>query len=188
MFYRLPVLGSLLLLISLFTNVIADSAGCGKTPTTTSGTKSMTVNGKSRQYIIRVPENYNKTRPYRLVFGLHWYGGTMTDVATGQTVQRNVWDHYGLRRLANESTIFIAPQGLNNGWGNTNGEDVTFVDQIIKEVENDLCVNEKLRFATGFSYGMNFFPQKMLVVYTDAQRWFHGSSVGLRSRLGLPRS
>ncbi|ORY11880.1 hypothetical protein BCR34DRAFT_537611 [Clohesyomyces aquaticus] len=153
MFARLFSVGAVFLLLSLINNVTANSAGCGKTPTLTSGTKTMTISGKQRQYILRVPDNYDKSKPYRLVFGFHWYGGTMTDVASGQTVQRNVWDYYGLRRLANESTIFVAPQGLDNGWGNVNGDDDTFVDQLLKTIESDLCVNEKLRFAAGFSYG-----------------------------------
>lgn len=129
------------------------SSGCGKNPTLTSGTKSITVNGKTRQYILRVPNNYDKSKQYKLIFCLHWLGGTMTDVATGRTMQTNVWDYYGLRRLANENAIFVAPQGLNNGWANSGGEDLTFIDAMIRTIESDLCVNQRLRFATGFSYG-----------------------------------
>lgn len=69
----------------------ARSAGCGKGPSIASGTKSITINGKNRQYIVRVPNNYDQNRAYKLIFGLHWLSGTMTDVATGQTVQRDVW-------------------------------------------------------------------------------------------------
>ncbi|GAA3415023.1 hypothetical protein [Streptosporangium vulgare] len=80
-------------------------------------------------------------------------GGTATDVATGQTVQRDVWSYYGLQRLAGESTIFVAPQGIGNGWANSGGEDVTFVDDMIRRIEGDLCVETTQRFALGFSYG-----------------------------------
>lgn len=170
MWSRLFTAGAVLLLLSLIDQVVANSAGCGKTPTLKSGTNTMTVAGKQRQYILRIPDNYDKSKPYRLVFGFHWYGGTMTDVATGQTVQRNVWDYYGLRRLANESTIFVAPQGLDNGWGNTNGDDVTFVDQMIKTIESDLCVNEKLRFAAGFSYGNNCTLNLRTRAYIDFEK------------------
>ncbi|KAK7034704.1 hypothetical protein VNI00_012111 [Paramarasmius palmivorus] len=128
------------------------TAGCGKAPLT-SGTYSLTVNGKNRQYILKVPDNYDRNRPYRLIFGLHWLGGTMTDVATGQTVQRDVWSYYGLQRLADNSAIFVAPQGLNNGWANSGGEDIAFIDAIIKTLDAGLCINPRLRFATGFSYG-----------------------------------
>jgi len=170
MLIRLLSAGAVLLLLSIIDKVVANSAGCGKTPTLMSGTKTMTVTGQQRQYILRIPDNYDKSKPYMLVFGFHWYGGTMTDVATGQTVQRNVWDYYGLRRLANESTIFVAPQGLDNGWGNTNGNDVTFVDQMIKTIESDLCVNEKLRFAAGFSYGKSCIPQSETLTYIDFEK------------------
>ncbi|WP_246059461.1 cellulose binding domain-containing protein [Herbidospora galbida] len=134
-------------------SVMAATAGCGKTPTLRSGTYSLQHNGKSRSYILRVPDNYDNTRQYRLVFGFHWLNGTATDVATGQTVQRDVWSYYGLQRLANNTAIFVAPQGLNNGWANSAGEDVTLVDAIINQIESDLCVDTAQRFAVGFSYG-----------------------------------
>ncbi len=75
------------------------------------------------------------------------------DVATGQTVQRDVWSYYGLLRLSNNSTIFVAPQGLDNGWANAGGEDVTFVDDMLRRIEGDLCVDTTQRFSVGFSYG-----------------------------------
>ncbi|MGX4655223.1 cellulose binding domain-containing protein [Micromonospora sp. SCSIO 07396] len=131
----------------------AATAGCGKAPTLASGTHTITSNGKNRSFILRVPDGYDANRQYRLVLGFHWVGGTATDVATGQTVQRDVWSYYGLQRLANNSTIFIAPQGLNNGWGNAGGEDITFVDNILNRVEAGLCVDTTQRFALGFSYG-----------------------------------
>lgn len=134
-------------------NAAAASAGCGKTPTLTSGTHTIQSNGKNRSYILKVPDNYDKNRPYRLVFGFHWVGGTATDVATGRTVETGTWAYYGLQRLANDSTIFVAPQGLNNGWGNAGGEDLTFVDNMISQIEGALCADTSRRFALGFSYG-----------------------------------
>ena len=98
-------------------------------------TATVTSSGKNRTFILRVPDGYDVNRQYRLVVGFHWRGGTATDVATGQTVQRDVWSYYGLQRLANNSTIFVAPQGLNNGWANAGGEDITFVDDILRRVD-----------------------------------------------------
>jgi poly(3-hydroxybutyrate) depolymerase len=129
------------------------TAGCGSAPTLANGVNTIQSGGRSRSYILRIPEGYDNQHPYRLVIGFHWLGGTATDVATGQTVQRDVWAYYGLLRLAGESTIFVAPQGLNNGWANTGGEDVTFVDDMLRQIESDLCVDTSRRFALGFSYG-----------------------------------
>ncbi|MEU6667999.1 cellulose binding domain-containing protein [Streptomyces sp. NPDC046727] len=131
----------------------AASPGCGKAPTLTSGTYTIQSSGKNRSFILRIPDGYDRNRAYRMVFGFHWLGGTSTDVATGRTVETGTWAYYGLQRLANNSAIFIAPQGLDNGWANTGGEDVTFVDDMIRKIEADLCVDTTQRFALGFSYG-----------------------------------
>lgn len=128
------------------------SGGCGKTPTITSGTHSITVNGQTRQYIIRVPNGYDNSNAYKLIFGFHWVGGTMTDVASGGT-DGALWAYYGQQRMANEKAILVAPQGLSNGWANSNGQDITFVDQMRQAIENGLCVDQGQRFAVGFSYG-----------------------------------
>ncbi|MBX7267606.1 cellulose binding domain-containing protein [Micromonospora sp. Llam7] len=132
---------------------LAATAGCGTAPTLRSGTHTIQSNGKNRSFILRVPDNYDNNHPYRLVFGFHWLSGTATDVATGQTVQRDAWAYYGLLPLSNNSTIFVAPQGINNGWANSGGEDVTFVDDMLRRIEADLCVETTQRFALGFSYG-----------------------------------
>ncbi|MBA2813278.1 hydrolase [Streptomyces sp. KM273126] len=129
------------------------AAGCGQAPTLQDGTHTIQSGGKNRSFILDVPDNYDRNRPYRLVLGFHWWGGTATDVSTGQTVERDVWAYYGLKRLANNSTIFVAPQGLNNAWANAGGEDVTFVDDVLRRVEGDLCADTTRRFALGFSYG-----------------------------------
>jgi poly(3-hydroxybutyrate) depolymerase len=132
---------------------LAATAGCGTAPALASGTHTIQSNGRNRTFILRLPDNYDANRPYRLVLGFHWLNGTATDVATGQTVQRDTWAYYGLLRLGSTSTIFVAPQGLNNGWGNAGGEDLTFVDDILRRLDAGLCVDTAQRFALGFSYG-----------------------------------
>lgn len=98
---------------------------------------------------------YDSNHPYRLVFGFHWRGGTANDVDSGGTDGYN-WSYYGLRRLAdnaNNSTIFVAPQGNGNGWANPGGQDVTFVDAMVNQIESGLCVDTTQLFSAGFSYG-----------------------------------
>ena len=129
----------LLVLAASLQGIVAQSSGCGKSPPS-SGTKNI----GSRQYILQVPANYNSNTRYKLIFGFHWRGGSMNDVAPS---------YYGLRALAGETAIFVAPNGLNAGWANSGGADTNFVDQIVAEVKNGLCVDERQVFATGFSYG-----------------------------------
>jgi poly(3-hydroxybutyrate) depolymerase len=127
------------------------SAGCGKTPTLTSGSRTI-QSGGSRSYILRIPSNYDNTHPYRLVFAFHWNGGTMNDIDGGGS-SGAVWSYYGLQAQANNSTIFVAPQGNGNGWANSGGADLAFVDAMVKLIEDDLCVDTTRIFALGFSYG-----------------------------------
>jgi poly(3-hydroxybutyrate) depolymerase len=128
------------------------SAGCGKTPTLTSGSRTIQSSGQSRSYILRIPDNYDNNHAYHLIFAYHWVGGTMQDVDGGGT-SGAVWSYYGLRAQANNGTIFVAPQGISNGWGNSGGADVKFTDDMIALIEGDLCVDKTQLFALGFSYG-----------------------------------
>jgi len=130
------------------------SAGCGKAPTLRNGTIDIDSNGP-RQYILRAPDNYDGNHAYRLILAYHWYGGTAQEVAGGTAATESPF--FGLWDLAAGSTIFVAPQGLgsgpDDGWANTDGDDVAFTDAIIAQLEAAFCIDTTRVFATGFSYG-----------------------------------
>ncbi|MEV5319245.1 RICIN domain-containing protein [Streptomyces sp. NPDC052687] len=126
--------------------------GCGSAPTLTSGTHTIQSGGKTRSFILRVPAGYDSNHRYRLIFAFHWRGGTAADVASGGT-SGSAWSYYGQQEQSNNTAILVAPQGLGNGWANSGGEDVTFVDDMIRRIESGLCVDPAQRFATGFSWG-----------------------------------
>jgi poly(3-hydroxybutyrate) depolymerase len=128
------------------------TAGCGTNPTLTSGTHTISSGGQNRTYILSIPSNYSNSHPYRLVFGLHWLNGTAANVATGGA-DGAAWAFYGQKQLSNNSTIFVAPQGIDNGWANTGGRDLTLIDDLTKLVESNLCVDTSQLFAMGWSYG-----------------------------------
>lgn len=132
------------------------SAGCGKTPTMASGSRTINSNGTNRNYMLRIPPNYDKNQAYPLVFAFHWNGGTMGDVDGGGT-SGYTWSYYGLREKADKSTdkrmIFVTPQGLGNGWANSNNQDLILVDNMLKALKDDLCVDTSRVFSMGFSYG-----------------------------------
>ncbi|GAB3416137.1 CE1 family esterase [Flindersiella endophytica] len=130
----------------------AATAGCGRAPTLSNGTHTIQSSGQNRTYILRIPDGYDNNHPYRLFFAFHWLNGTANDVATGGS-DGAVWAYYGQQRLANNSAIFVAPQGINNGWANSGGQDVTLVDDILRQLEAGLCVDTTQRFALGWSYG-----------------------------------
>jgi poly(3-hydroxybutyrate) depolymerase len=130
----------------------ATTPGCGKAPTLRNGQQNIQSSGQTRSFILRIPDGYSNTRPYRLIFAYHWRGGTMNDVASGGS-SGTAWSYYGMQQQSNNSAILVAPQGIGNGWANTNGQDVTFTDDMIRIIENDLCVDTTQLFAMGFSFG-----------------------------------
>ncbi|MEU4563689.1 cellulose binding domain-containing protein [Actinoplanes sp. NPDC023936] len=132
--------------------IAATTAGCGKAPTLASGTRTIRSGGLNRTYILRVPDGYDRNRPYKLIFAFHWLNGTASDVATGGAAG-STWAYYGQQRLSDNSAILIAPQGIDNGWANTGGRDLTLVDDLTALVEGDLCVDTSQLFALGWSYG-----------------------------------
>jgi poly(3-hydroxybutyrate) depolymerase len=141
---------------------VKPSAGCGKTPTLLKSTPppNTKINYNkigSRQYILWYPDNYDNNHPYRLVFAFHWMTGSASQVFDCNTESIKCYTtqspFYGHLKLANDTTIFIAPDGLNAGWANTNGQDVTFTDDMLKQVSDDLCIDMNRVFTNGFSYG-----------------------------------
>ena len=138
------------------------SAGCGKTSTLTfqavstgkgsGGKMTIQSSGESRSFIARFPDSYDKNKPYRVYFGFHWNGGTMNDVDSGGS-NGYIMAHFGLQSLSNNGAIFIAPQGNGNGWANPQQHDLILVDDILKLVEDNYCVDTTHVFTNGFSYG-----------------------------------
>jgi hypothetical protein len=101
---------------------------------------------------MRLPEGYDSTKPYWLIFGFHWRGGTADQVDNGGT-NGYWWAYYGLERESNNGAIFVAPQGLDDGWANTSDEDLTFTDDMISLIEANYCVDTTHLISTGFSWG-----------------------------------
>ena len=142
------------------------SVGCGKTSTVafgsvpneppngfgTGGYVTIQSSNKTRGFALRLPDNYDKNKPYWLIFGFHWNGGNSKEVDSGGSNGYNM-AHFGLQKLSNNGAIFVAPDGLNAGWYNNNGEDLTFVDDMVKLIEDNYCVDTTHLFTNGFSFG-----------------------------------
>lgn len=121
------------------------SAGCDQTRTLQNGTIPITFNGASRNYILRVPDDYDNTHPYRLVIAYAESGSSAQSVADR--------DYFRMASLdTTSSTIFVAPDAAN-GAGSWSASDVELTDDILAEVEADLCIDKTRIFATGFSFG-----------------------------------
>jgi poly(3-hydroxybutyrate) depolymerase len=120
------------------------SAGCGKTKTLQNGTINITFGGASRKYILRVPDAYDNSHPYRLVFAFAESGASAASVVSG--------NYFTLATLDSKNTIFAAPDAAN-GAGSWSKSDVELTDAILAALEGDLCIDKSRIFATGFSFG-----------------------------------
>jgi poly(3-hydroxybutyrate) depolymerase len=126
------------------------SVGCGASDPLKSGRASIDVSGTKREYILDVPDNYEASKPYKLIFGFHWRGGSANDVATGSI---GGGPYYGLKQRAAGSTLFVAPEGIDAGFANTGGRDIALVRALLALFRSKLCIDEQRIFSTGFSYG-----------------------------------
>jgi len=122
--------------------------GCGASTWPDSGRYSIDVSGTTREYILTLPDNYDPSQQYRLIFGWHWRGGSADQVVTGFG-----GSYYGLVNEANGTAIFVAPEGLDQGWANTGGRDIEFLRAMLDRFRAELCIDEERIFSTGFSYG-----------------------------------
>jgi poly(3-hydroxybutyrate) depolymerase len=138
------------------------SAGCGKSTTLKNESRlKLSSGGKDREYIIRLPADYDQNTAYRLIVSIHCLNGTAAGVASGGS--GNNYQYYGLWKFANPTngkgtTIFVSPEGLpamgsGLGWSNSGGSDVTFIRALVSKIETDLCIDTTRIFAEGFSMG-----------------------------------
>ncbi|WP_437995161.1 alpha/beta hydrolase family esterase [Sorangium sp. So ce185] len=118
------------------------SAGCGKTRTLQNGAGTVQSGGKSRKYTLHAPDDYDSDHPYRLILSFHGATGNSGQVAPS---------YFGLWSLSEGSTIFIAPDAVGGFW--SADDDVTFVDDILKQVTDDLCIDTSRIELEGFSQG-----------------------------------
>lgn len=122
-----------------------------------SGRYVIDVRGVKRGFIVTLPENYDKTRSYPLIFIWHGFGHTAVDMA-----ERS---YYGILKESENRAIFIAGQGLpafipgmgtRPGWQNLNGRDVAFAKTLINWAKSNLSIDETRIFSAGMSYGGMF--------------------------------
>ena len=109
------------------------SAGCGNPRTLQNGTINIMFNNASRKYILLVPDNYDDTHPYRLVFAYAESGASAQSVA-----DRNYFTMATLD--TDKTTIFAAPDAAN-GMGSWAKSDLELTDAILAELEEDLCID-----------------------------------------------
>jgi polyhydroxybutyrate depolymerase len=122
-----------------------------------SGSKTITVNGVARSYILHMPEaGAAKSGPLPVVFALHGAKGTASKIQS----------YLGLDRVADrEGLVAVYPQGIDNTWndGRTDsaraskrtqpGDDVAFLNALVDELVNQGVADSRRIYISGLSNG-----------------------------------
>jgi polyhydroxybutyrate depolymerase len=120
--------------------------------------KTITVDGRERQFLIHLPPAFNSSTKLPLIFALHGGGGTY----------KNTIKFYNLNGLADASNyIIVYPNALNKAWtmpgitsrrkvSEENADDVKFISVLLDNLISNYKVDSNHVFCTGISRGGMF--------------------------------
>ena len=128
------------------------SSGCGKAVADAAGKftqHTIRVGNQDRTYHVFVPEGYQPTRRYPVIFRFH--GTTGNGLSGGLDVQN----------VAAKDTIIVAPNGLPRQAGGeptwqANEADLALFDALVSAAGERYCIDLGRMFAFGFSAGAGF--------------------------------
>jgi poly(3-hydroxybutyrate) depolymerase len=130
--------------------------GCGVGTARYEGTHSTLVAGKQRRYLVQLPSNYDPSKSYPVLFGLHGAGGNGESFAS----------YFPLAAFWRDQAILVFPSALfyevdgRTTWRFPTEENLAFFDAMVSELSANLCVDRARIFASGFSSG-GFFSNTL---------------------------
>ncbi len=105
--------------------------------------------GLTRDYRLHLPTNYVEGDELPLVFNLHGY--------TSQAIEQEFYT--SMSTVADNNNFIVChPNGINNAWvvgfqGESNVDDVGFIDALIDELSSLYSINARKIYSTGMSNG-----------------------------------
>jgi polyhydroxybutyrate depolymerase len=136
------------------TTVIKTSADeCDPVRSLKTGTTdhALDVEGRERTYLLHLPEDYDGTKPIPVMFLFHGFGGDPKTLLDTTKMTDAADDH---------DFAVVAPQGagLIPSWqfrerGGQPSPDITFTHDLLRKVEQEVCVDRDRVYAAGFSNG-----------------------------------
>ncbi len=114
-------------------------------------TRTLTINGMRREYIVYVPRSYNGSNKVPLLLDFH----PLSQDADFQ------FDNSGMRELSEQENFIVAfPDGIDNAWNfgpcctrSRQVDDLGFARAIINDISRNACVDDKRVYAAGYSNG-----------------------------------
>lgn len=139
--------------VVLFSLAVASLFGCRKRNTAGASEETIVVDGRTREYLQFLPEDWEEESTLPVLFVLH--GG---NVGTPENTMNSI----DFREFANQDKfILIYPAGVAKNWNdgrptdaNLQGvDDVNFFRQLISKLVSKYAVDTNAVFATGISNG-----------------------------------
>ena len=119
--------------------------------------------GLTRLYRVHVPNSYNGSASFPLVFAFHGAGGNIAISISGFALLTDKSDEAGFIVVYPQGIgPFVAGHGIAGSWNadkccpiatDNNVDDVGFVERMIEELENNFNIDENRVYATGGSNG-----------------------------------
>lgn len=137
------------------------SEGCGG-PAPPAGRQTIQVGTqqRQRQYVVRLPAEFDNTRPRPVVFGFHGFGGDAASQERTTELAANWPDAIGVYGEGLLRTFPTFPGAMGQGWqifpGEFDDRDVLFFDAVLARLKAQYCINPRRVYATGFSNGAFF--------------------------------
>ncbi len=129
-------------------------SGCGRVAVTGTTTRHVTVDGVDRQYLLSIPDDYDRSQPAPLVFDFHGLGSNMLE----QSAYSQLTAKAGARGY-----VVITPDGrgeVMQRWSvaptAATNPDLRFVDTMLRETQRGLCIDTHRVYSTGISNGAIF--------------------------------
>src|SRR5579871_1102587 len=117
--------------------------------------KTITVDGRERQYAIHLPPSFNTSKNFPVIFAFHGGGGEY----------KKVIRYYNLNGLADENGyIVVYPNAINKAWSmsgvssrikkiDNSVDDVKFISELLDNLIANYKADSKHVFCTGISCG-----------------------------------
>jgi polyhydroxybutyrate depolymerase len=132
--------------------------------------QSITFGGGSRTYSLYVPDKYDGTTRFPVIFAFHG------DNSDGQSMRGAK-----LEEAAAGAAVIVYPDGPNQTWDletpPEQNKDYALFDALLVDVTTRLCLDTKRVFAFGFSRGA-FFANQLGCFRGDVLRGISGNSGG----------
>ena len=135
------------------------SPGCVDGAGISEGENTFELDGRTRRFLIYLPNEYTRERAWPLLFALHGNGGS-ADYWDNTSGERNI------RGEVEDDAVLIIAEAIEGNWRDYAAdrstwpgrieEELRYFDELVMRTTNELCIDQDAIFSMGFSGGGSF--------------------------------